>query len=270
MVKKRILIVTHEIKPYLLLTEMAAIAHELVHKTAPSGFEIRVMMPRFAEINERRNRLHEVVRLSGINIQIHKDDNPLVIKVASLQPSRIQCYFMENEDFFKRPNAFIDGKTKKFYEDNDERMIFYNRAVLETVRKFGWAPDIIHTFGWFSALIPAYIKTVYKNDPVLGNSKVVQSIYNNVFKDKLDPKFTEKAIVNNLIKAADLKDFKDGDNTSMYLGAIKHADALIQGNDFLDEKVMKAFQASKKPKLTTTLEENVYEKYFEFYKTLLA
>jgi len=268
MEKKRILIVTHELDPYIVLTEAAAIAKIIPAKAAPSGLEIRVMMPRFAEVNERRHKLHEVVRLSGINIVVDKDDNPLIIKVASLVPSRIQCYFMENEDYFKRPNAFIDSKSKKFYPDNDDRMIFFNKAVLETVRKFGWTPNIIHCHGWFSTLIPAYIKTAYKNDPVFANAKLVQSVYTNVFRDKLNSKFTDKALIPTLMKAKDLDAYKSPDNASLYLGAMKYVDALIQGSEILDPSVEKAFKAFKKPKIGYTENNNIYEKYMELYRKL--
>ncbi len=269
MEKKRILIVSHELDPYLVLTEAAALITKLMSKAAPANYEIRAMMPRFSEINERRHRLHEVVRLSGINITIGKDDNPLLIKVASLMPSRIQCYFMDNDDYFKRPSAFIDGKSKKFYEDNDERMIFYNKAVIETVRKFGWSPHIVHCHGWFSSLIPCYLKTAYKNDPVFSSTKIVQSLYTNVFKEKLSDKFLEKALVHNLLKTKDLEPYKGADNAGVYLGAMKYSDALILGSEYIDPTVEMAFAAFKGPKLGVVAEEDMYTNYFDFYKTLL-
>ena len=155
--KKRVLFVTQEMHPYLSDTGIAQIARHLPQYMQEQGMEIRVLMPRFGNINERRNRLHEVVRLSGINIMIQDDDYPLVIKVASLPGARIQVYFLDNEDLFSRKSVFRDSKDK-FFKDNGERMVFFCKGVLETVKKFGWAPDIIHCHGWLTSLIPLYVK----------------------------------------------------------------------------------------------------------------
>ena len=154
--KKRILIITQEMKPYLILSEIAKIANSLPVKLQEQGMEIRVLMPKFGSINERRHRLHEVVRLSGINIIIDNDDFPLIIKVASLPGARLQVYFLDNEDFFRRKNVFADDDNK-FYEDNAERMIFFCKGAIETIKKFGWPPDVIHCHGWMTSLIPLYI-----------------------------------------------------------------------------------------------------------------
>ena len=164
MEKKRILIVTQEMDPYLAITEASRIANEIPKYMLESGMEIRVLMPKFGTINERRHRLHEVVRLSGINVIINDEDYPLVIKVASLPGARLQVYFLDNEDFFKRKMVFHD-EDNKFFDDNSDRMIFFCKGALETVKKLGWAPDVVHCHGWMTALVPTYIKTIYKNDP---------------------------------------------------------------------------------------------------------
>jgi len=178
MEKKRVLIVTQEMKPYLIVDEIAKIARELPQHIQENGMEIRILMPRFGDINERRNRLHEVVRLSGINITVDGEDYPLVIKVASLPGARMQVYFLDNEDLFKRKGVFHDNKGK-FFKDNDERMIFFCKGVLETVKKFGWPPDIIHCIGTMTSLIPHYLKTAYKDEPVFENSTVEQGRKNS-------------------------------------------------------------------------------------------
>src|SRR5690606_29334946 len=182
--KKRVLIIANELSPYIEFTDFAYILNQLAVKTFDSGIEVRIIMPRFGTINERRHRLHEVVRLSGINIIIDKDDYPLIIKVASLPNARLQVYFMDNEDYFKRKAVFSDDKDK-FFEDNGERMIFFCKSALETVKKFGWPPDIIHCHGWMTSMIPLYLKTTYKKEPVFTYSKVVYTAQNDQFADLL-------------------------------------------------------------------------------------
>ena len=158
---KKALIVTHEMNPYIIYTAMADIARQLPEQLQNEGMEIRILMPKFGVINERRHRLHEVVRLSGINIVVNNDDFPLIIKVASLPGARMQVYFLDNEDYFKRKGVFEDEE-EEMYNDNAERTIFFCKGVLETVKKFGWPPDIVHCHGWMSSLIPMYLKTAYK------------------------------------------------------------------------------------------------------------
>ncbi|KAA3633261.1 MAG: starch synthase, partial [Bacteroidetes bacterium] len=172
MSKKKVLIVTQEMQPYTALSEVSEIARKLPQYAHENGMEIRLLMPRFGVINERRHRLHEVVRLSGMNIIVDDDDYPLIIKVASLPEARIQVYFLDNEDFFKRKAMFEDEDGKPF-EDNMDRMVFFCKGVIETVKKFGWPPDIIHCHGWMTSLIPLFIKEAYKTEPLFQHSKVV-------------------------------------------------------------------------------------------------
>ena len=182
--KKRILFIAHEMSPYLEMTEFAEIANKLAIKANDGGFEVRCIMPRFGVVNERRHRLHEVVRLSGINVSVDNDDYPLQIKVASLPNARLQVYFLDNEDLFKRKYIFHDEQ-EKWYDDNGLRTVFFCKGALETVKKFGWPPDIIHCSGWMTSLIPMYLKTVYKKEPVFTHSKVIYTIGQNTFKEKL-------------------------------------------------------------------------------------
>jgi starch synthase len=240
--KKRVLIVANELSPYIEFTDFAQILNRLAIKAFDAGLEVRVIMPRFGVINERRHRLHEVVRLSGINIIIDKDDYPLIIKVASLPNARLQVYFMDNDDYFKRKQVFRDDKDT-FFDDNSERMIFFCKSALETVKKFGWPPHLIHCHGWMTSLVPVYLKTVYKKEPVFGYSKTLFTAQSDQFPDKMNSDFIKKAIINSEIKEKDLDLFKDGSNTALTLGASKCADVVVFG----DEDANKQFAEEIKP-----------------------
>jgi len=234
--KKRVLIVANELSPYIEFTDFAHILNKLAIKAFESGLEVRVIMPRFGIINERRHRLHEVVRLSGINVIIDKDDYPLIIKVASLPSARLQVYFMDNEDYFKRKALFRDEQDH-FYDDNAERMIFFCKSALETVKKFGWPPHVIHCHGWMSSLLPLYLKTAYKKEPVFNYSKVIYTAQADQFKEKLSDNFVKKALINNEIKEKDFDIFKEGTNTALTLGASKCADVVIFGDNKIEKKI---------------------------------
>ena len=263
MAKTKLLIVTHEMSPFLELTKISEITRQLPQAMQEKGFEIRILMPKFGNINERRNRLHEVIRLSGMNIVIDDNDNPLIIKVASIPAARMQVYFLDNEDYFHRKHVFRD-KESKFYADNDERTIFFCKGALETVKKLGWSPDVVHCHGWMTALIPAYIKTTYKNDPTFKNSKVVYSVYNNCFDEKLSANFHQKAIMSDMT-AGDISAFADADCNGMHIGAIAHADAVVLAADSIDSAVLKYVKDSNKPTLAFNLTEN-YDNFFNFYE----
>ena len=183
MSKYRILYVASEINPFLQTSEVAELVRKLPQAMQERGMEIRILVPRFGLINERRNQLHEVIRLSGMNLIIDDIDHPLIIKVASIQQARMQVYFIDNEDYFQRKSTVTDSKGK-FYEDNDERAIFFCKGVLETVKKLGWAPDIVHCNDWMTSLIPMYLKTTYKNDPIFQNAKSVFTVYDTPFEHK--------------------------------------------------------------------------------------
>ncbi len=172
MEKKRILFVSQEITPFLPKTEMSNTSRRLPQVIQDAGKEIRVFMPKFGAINERRHQLHEVIRLSGLNLVIDDKDHPLIIKVASIPSARMQVYFIDNEEFFKRKNT-IEDENGEMYKDNDERSMFFCRGVLETVKKLGWKPDVIHCHGWMASLMPLYIKKMYNKDPHFSDSKIV-------------------------------------------------------------------------------------------------
>jgi starch synthase len=184
----KVLYVSQESTPYLPESEMSVIGRNLPQAIQERGKEIRTFMPKYGCINERRNQLHEVIRLSGMNIIINDADHPLIIKVASIQAARMQVYFIDNEDYFQRKYLFHDDQGN-YFNDNDERAIFFARGVIETVKKLQWPPDIIHCHGWFAGLLSVYVKKVYDDDPAFRNSKVVWSVYNNEFSKTLDKSF---------------------------------------------------------------------------------
>ena len=265
MAKTKLLIVTHEMSPFLELTKISEITRQLPQAMQEKGFEIRILMPRFGNINERRNRLHEVIRLSGMNIMIDDNDNPLIIKVASIPAARMQVYFLDNEDYFQRKHVFRD-KESKFYADNDERTIFFCKGALETVKKLGWAPDIVHCHGWMTALVPAYIKTSYKNDPTFKNSKVVYSVYENCFTESLNNDLHQKAVMNNMT-ADDTKMFQNPDCNTMHIGAITYSDAVVLADEKIDANVLKFVKDSNKPTLAFNLTEN-FENFYSLYEEI--
>lgn len=242
--KKRILFIAQEMSPYLELSDYAAMVNKMAIKSNEAGLEVRVIMPRFGSINERRHRLHEVVRLSGINIVIDGDDYPLIIKVASLPNARLQVYFLDNEDYFKRKAVFND-EDGTFYDDNAAREVFFCKGALETVKKFGWPPDIIHCSGWMTSLIPVYLKTAYKKEPVFAHSKIVYSLDPNTFKEKLGPTFLKKAIISTQIKEKDLDLYKEGTNAALNKGACKYADAVVVASEKADKKLLDELKAEK-------------------------
>ncbi|TDX02209.1 glycogen/starch synthase [Dinghuibacter silviterrae] len=246
--KKRILFIANEMSPYLEETEFSAVINQLAIKANDNGFEVRCIMPRFGMINERRHRLHEVVRLSGINVSVDNDDYPLQIKVASLPNARLQVYFLDNEDFFKRKGVLCD-ESDKWYEDNDLRTIFFCKGALETVKKFGWPPDIIHCAGWMTGLIPLYLKTAYKKEPVFNHTKVVFTIGQNTFQESLGPDLVKKAIIHTNIKEKDLDPYKEANNTALFRGGATYADAVTFGAEKVDKKLLEEFGKVKGKKV---------------------
>jgi starch synthase len=267
--KKRILFIANEMSPYLELTEFSEVVNKLAIKTNDNNFEVRCIMPRFGSINERRHRLHEVVRLSGINVSIDNEDFPLQIKVASLPNARLQVYFLDNEDLFRRKYVFTD-EGEKWYEDNGLRTVFYCKGALETVKKFGWPPDIIHCSGWMTALIPAYLKTVYKKEPVFAHSKVVYTIGQTTFKEKLGSDFLRKALIHALVKEKDLELYKDATNIGMYRGAASYADAITFGSDHIDKKLVDEFTKVKGKKTLPFNADSDLTDYLQLYNDLAS
>ncbi len=268
MEKKRVLFVNQEITPYLPETPMSEIGRNLPQKTQESNKEIRTFMPRYGLVNERRNQLHEVIRLSGMNLIINDIDHPLIIKVASIQQARMQVYFIDNEDYFHRKSLF-SNKAGKFHKDNDERAIFFAKGVLETVKKLGWAPDLIHCNGWFSSLLPLFVKTAYKDSPIFANAKVIVSLYNDDFTDQFKSGYEKKMLMNG-IENDDFMHYSEGTYVSLMKGVIDRSDALIRGSSELNPEVLEYAKASGKPILEYQDSEDYYVAYNEFYDKIIG
>jgi len=266
--KKRVLFVNQEIMPYLPETPMSTIGRFLPQKTQENGKEIRTFMPRYGLINERRNQLHEVIRLSGMNLIIDDIDHPLIIKVASIQQARMQVYFIDNEDFFQRKFMF-SGKNSKFFDDNDERAVFFSKGVLETVKKLGWAPDLIHCHGWFASLLPFYVKTAYKDSPIFSEAKIIFSLYNDDFSSKFKTGYGKKVLMKGIEKD-DFGHYNGGDYVSLMKGAIDRSDALIVASSEINPEVLEYAKSSGKPLLDFIEEEEYFAAYNEFYNKIIG
>ncbi len=271
MKKKRILVVSQEINPYLEYTNIGKICNALCKQLQlKEEAELRVLMPRFGNINERRHKLHEVVRLSGINVIMNDEDHPLIIKVASMPGVRIQVYFLDNEDFFKRKSDLHDEKGK-FHADNADRMVFFAKGALEIVKKFGWPPDLVLCHGWMTSLLPMYLKTAYKKEPVFSKAKVVYSVYNNPFTETLSKNFFDLATHGTGIKDKEFELYKPGNYHGLQKGAIQFADGLILGDETMDKETTAFLTTKRKPTLKYNgLEDGYLLEYSEFFKKLLA
>ncbi|WP_323787226.1 glycogen/starch synthase [Psychroserpens sp.] len=261
---KRILYVSSEVVPYLPETEISSMSFEAPKMVNKQGGQIRIFMPRYGNINERRHQLHEVIRLSGINLVINDLDMPLIIKVASIPKERIQVYFIDNEEYFKR-KATLTDENGKLFPDNDERAIFFAKGVIETVKKLNWSPDIIHVNGWLASLLPLYLKEFYKDEPLFTESKIVTSIYNQSFEGTLDKDMIKKVKFDNIederIKLLDTPNYGN-----LMKIAIDHSDALIKGSSDLPKDLEDHLDACEKPVLDYFPIEEFAEPYTEFYK----
>lgn len=265
----RVLFVSQEITPYLPETEMSLIARTLPQKVQERGMEIRTFMPRYGLINERRNQLHEVIRLSGMNLIINDTDHPLIIKVASIQSARMQVYFIDNEDYFQRKFIFTDEKGEEF-ADNDERAIFFARGVIETVRKLRWAPDIVHCHGWFTSFIPLYLKKVYFDDPLFVQSKVIYSFYNDAFEKQLSRNLKQKLVMEG-VNARDIEMLDNPSYHNLMQMVAKISDGLVFGSKKIDSGVVDMVSRLKKPLLRHFEDGEEYvDLYTAFYDKILA
>lgn len=267
MEKKKVLFISSEITPYLPETEMSRKSRYLPQGIQERGKEIRTFMPRYGSVNERRNQLHEVIRLSGMNLIIDDTDHPLIIKVASIQSARMQVYFIDNEDYFHRKQLLKDSKGNEF-PDNDERAIFFARGVLETVIKLRWAPDLIHCHGWLTSLVPLYIKKAYFDDPLFDHAKVVYSVYNDDFKKTLDVNFRNKLKMD-AISDEDTQLVDDPTFVNISKMAIQNSDAVIQGSPKINSEVSEFIQSSEKLFLEYQPEQTYIDAYNDLYDKIL-
>lgn len=261
---KRILYVSSEVVPYLPETEISSMSFEAPRMVNQQGGQIRIFMPRYGNINERRHQLHEVIRLSGINLVINDLDMPLIIKVASIPKERIQVYFIDNDDYFKR-KATLTDENGNLYPDNDERAIFFAKGVIETVKKLNWSPDIIHVHGWLASLFPLYLKEYYKDEPLFNDSKIVTSVYNQSFDGTLNENMMKKVVFDNIDESI-VKVLEKPNYSNLMKVAIDFSDALIVGSETIPQELIDYLKNSKKPVLEYKNKDEFSEAYTEFYK----
>ncbi|WP_242203810.1 glycogen/starch synthase [Aestuariivivens insulae] len=260
---KRILYVSSEVVPYLPETEISSMSFEAPRLVNQQGGQIRIFMPRYGNINERRHQLHEVIRLSGINLVINDLDMPLIIKVASIPKERIQVYFIDNDEYFKR-KATLTDEDGKLFSDNDERAIFFAKGVIETVKKLNWSPDVIHVHGWLASLLPLYLKEYYKDEPLFNESKIVTSIYNQSFDNTLNKDMFNKIKFDNINDEA-IKPLEEPSYNNLMKVAIDYSDALIIGSETIPETLDTYLKDSKKP----VLEHKSRDEFGDAYTTFL-
>ena len=260
---KRILYVSSEVVPYLAENEVSLMSYDVPKMVNDQGGQIRIFMPRYGNINERRHQLHEVIRLSGMNLVVNDLDMPLIIKVASIPKERIQVYFIDNDEYFKRKATFAD-EDGVMYPDNDERAIFFAKGVVETVKKLNWVPDIIHVHGWMAAMLPIYMKHYYKNEALFSETKIVTSVYSQSFEGTLDAEMINKIQLDGVPLDA-IANLKSPDYESIIKATIDHSDAVIIASDSLSSSLTKYIESSGKPFLPFVPKDAFAEAYSNFY-----
>ena len=265
--RKRVLFISQEISPYLKETKLSNLCRQLPQGIMEKGKDIRIFMPKFGCINERRNQLHEVIRLSGMNMILDNLDYPLIIKVASLQPVRMQVYFIENEDYFPK-KTFMNEINGEDFEFHDERTIFFCRGVLETVRKLGWAPDVVHCHGWMSGLVPMYLKKAFSEDPIFNNTKVIYSVYNQENNVEIDNDMSRKSLIHG-VSREDVTLIDDASVDNLHKLAIKYSDAVIIGSDKLSDDLSTFIIESDKYVIPHNKDEEFTNVYNALYDELL-
>ena len=268
MKKQRILYVSQEITPYLPESEMSKIGRFLPQGIQELGMEIRTFMPKYGHINERRNQLHEVIRLSGMNLIINESDHPLIIKVASIQAARMQVYFIDNEDYFHQKGILTDVNNVDF-DDNDERTIFFARGVLETVRKLRWEPNLVHCHGIITSVIPLYLRKAFEDDPLFNSAKVIISLYNEDFSGEMNNSFKEKVLLEG-ISSDDVDVISKPDAVALNKLAVNFADGVILGSKDLDPGLLEHVKSSGTPFLEYQDPDNYVKAYSDFYEEILA
>ena len=266
--KAKVLFISQEIFPYLEETVISKISRHLPQGVQEKGKEIRVFMPRYGHINERRHSLHEVIRLSGMNLIINEADHPLIIKVASIQSARMQVYFIDNDDLFSRKHGLYDDRNVLF-DDNDERAIFFVRGVVETVKKLGWQPDIIHCHGWFTGLMPLYIKKEFCDNPLFSDTKIVYSLYKDEFAGSLDKELSSKLISSN-VEQKDVKEISNPTFLNLSKLAIDNSDGIVVAQDGINSDLLKYAKKSGLPILNYKDEESYIQACSDFYDLVLA
>lgn len=264
----KILYVCQEIAPYLPETESARLCRSLTQAMQERGNEIRTFMPRYGCINERRHQLHEVIRLSGMNLIIDDNDHQLIIKVASIPSARVQVYFIDNDDYFSR-KATLTDEQGAFFPDNDERAIFFARGVLETVRKLRWTPSVVHCHGWLSSVIPVYLKRVFADDPIFRDVKIVVSLYDDAFPGTLDPTFRQK-IAGEGVKDKNLSILDTPSYENLFRFVMDYTDGVVVASENVDPRVLDIVRTSGKPVMEYQAPdtEEFFDNYNRFYEAI--
>ncbi len=264
---KKILYISSEVIPYMPQTEIATMTYALPKMVNEHGGQTRIFIPKYGIINERRHQLHEVIRLSGINLIIDDMDMPLILKVASIPKERMQVYFIDSEDYFKNRLVKFD-KNNKLYKDNDERSIFFAKGVIETIKKLNWAPDLIHVHGWIASLLPLYLKNFYKDDPMFEKTKVIVSLYDNQIKGKLDKKVVDKLKFDE-IQDKNLSILDDPTYENLYKISLALADGVIFASD-IKSKYKDLLKKIKIPELECYSHDDFDKQYLDFYNKFLV
>lgn len=264
----KILYVCQEITPYLPETEGSRLCRALTQAMQERGNEIRTFMPRYGCINERRHQLHEVIRLSGMNLIIDDNDHQLIIKVASIPAARVQIYFIDNDDYFSRKAVLTDG-ADNYFQDNDERAIFFARGVLETVKKLRWTPTVVHCHGWFTAVVPVYLKRIFADDPIFRDVKIVVSLCDDAFPGELDPAFAQK-IAGEGVEDKNLEILSAPSYENLCRFVMEYADGVVAASPDVDPKVLDMARASGKPMLEyqSPEAEDFFDNYNRFYEAI--
>ncbi len=262
---KKILYISSEVVPYLPHSELSNLGFEIPKMVNDRGGHTRIFIPKYGLINERRHQLHEVIRLSGMNLVINDIDMPLIIKVASIPKERMQVYFIDNDDYFKGRGLHSEDDGS-LYADNDERAIFFAKGVIETVKKLNWSPDIIHVQGWIAALVPLYCKLYYKDEPLLANTKIVTSFYEAPFSNDLSGDMFSKIAFDG-IDAEHMEALKKGTLDNMFANAAQHSDGIIFASESVSDAVKKAVHNSTKPVLDLSKESDPLTAHETFYQT---
>ena len=268
MQKTRVLYITQEIVPFLPESEVSSTVRTLAQGVHERDKEIRIFMPRFGVINERRHQLHEVIRLSGMNLIVNDVDHPLIIKVASVPQARMQVYFIDNEEFFKRKRTYTD-EDEKFFKDNDERAIFFCRGVVETVKKLGWTPDIVHCHGWMTGFLPLYLKKMYADDPHFSNAKIIYTPYADEFSGNLDSKLIDKLNFDKIANE-DVEFLKTPNALNLNKTGAQWADAISIGSETINSELSSYINDSGKPVLDYQTEETLVDTHQGFYEKVLS
>lgn len=262
---KRVLYVSSEVIPYLPETEISSMSFDAARMVNNHGGQIRIFMPRFGNINERRHQLHEVIRLSGMNLVINDLDMPLIIKVASIPKERMQVYFIDNEDYFKRKATLTDEEGNLF-PDNDERAIFFAKGVIETIKKLNWSPDIIHVNGWLASMLPLYLRNYYGNEPLFNKAKIVTAVYNQDFEGTLDKDMHKKVLFDGM-EDEQVKHLKKANYVNLIKTSVENSDAAIIAGDNIPEELKKFLDKLDKPVLGYKNREEFGQAYLDFYAT---